>query len=77
MTTSQDYTIANYRGYGAITVPANTRLTHKTALGIDVNYHFVDDLSWVEQNYPQYHPMMLKHDIAHYGIDVPKEFVKY
>lgn len=77
MKTSQDYTIPNYRGYGEITVPKGTELTHKTACGIDEKYHFVADLNWIAEKYPQFHPMMLKHDVAHYGIDVPKEFVEY
>lgn len=76
MKTTQDVTV-NFREYGEITVPKGTRLTHKTASGIDKNYHFVDDFVWIAQNYPQYHKMQLLHDATHYGIDVPKQFVDF
>lgn len=75
MKTSQDVTI-NFRDYGEITVPAGTRLTHMTALGIDKKYHFVDDLSWIKKNYPSI-DRVLSHDAFYYGIDIPKEFVSY
>lgn len=75
MKTSQDVTI-NFRDYGEITVPAGTRLTHMTAIGIDKNYHFVDDLSWIKKNYPSI-DRVLSHDAFYHGIDIPKEFVSY
>ena len=43
MKTSKEYTAKNFMGYGDITVPAGTKVTHKTALGDDPNYHFVDE----------------------------------
>ena len=75
MKTSQDVTV-NFRDYGQITIPKGTRLTHNTALGIDKNYHFVDDLSWIERNYKDI-DRVLRHDAYYYGIDIPKEFVEY
>lgn len=77
MKTSKDYTIADYRGYGEITVPAGTTLTHQTASGIDPKYHFVLDLSWITNNYPHLHRMQLLQDATYYGIDVPVEYVDY
>lgn len=77
MKTSKDYTIADYRGYGEITVPAGTLLTHQTASGIDTKYHFVADMAWITKNYPMLHPMQLLHDADSYGIDVPVEYVDY
>jgi hypothetical protein len=60
----------NFRGYDII-VPMATRLTHRTALGHDPNYHFVDDLSFIDKKqWP-----LLWHDAYYYGIDIPKEFV--
>ena len=79
MKTSQDYTlhfkVAN-SDYGMITVPKGTRVTNQTANGVDENYHFVSDLSWVkhhESGLPQYG---LIHDLTYYGINVPKEFIE-
>jgi len=67
--TSQEITM-NFRGYD-ITIPAGTRLTHKTALGDDPNYNFVNDLSFIDKrNWP-----ILYHDAYYYGIDISKEYV--
>lgn len=75
MTTSKPYT-TNFMQYGEITVPSGVRLTHKTACGIDKNYHFVDQFDWVKTNYPQVASVLLI-DLTYYGLNVPKEFVKY
>jgi len=75
METNQDYTVENFRGvYPPITVPKGTRLTHQTAMGIDKNYHFVSDMSWITKNYPTIAKVLI-HDVTYYGINVPKEFV--
>ena len=74
MKTVKDYTV-NFRGYGKITVPAGTRITHNTACGYDEEYNFVDDLSWIDVNYPHI-KFGLKHDCTYYGINVPSEYVK-
>lgn len=79
MRTNKDYTVhfkvaGGTTDYGNITVPKGTRVTHMTAMGIDERYHFVDDLSWVDKNYPEI-ASVLKHDLTYYGIDVPVEFV--
>lgn len=66
--TSQDIPM-HFRGYD-IVVPKGTRITHRTALGTDPNYNFVDDLSWIDKKYP-----LLHHDAYYYGINVPKEYV--
>jgi hypothetical protein len=75
METNQDYTIENYRGtYPPITVPKGTKLTHQTAMGIDKNYHFVNEYGWIYRNYSTI-AKILKHDVTFYGINVPKEYV--
>lgn len=64
-------------GYDVV-IPAGTRVTHRTATGIDENYNFIDDLSWI--------PLLdiagmkiknssLIHDATYYGINVNKEDV--
>ena len=73
MRTSRNYTV-NFRDYGPITVPAGTRVSYQTAYGIDPNYHFVDEFGWIFKDYPSI-AYMLKHDVVHYGINVPKECV--
>ncbi len=78
MVTSKDYEIhfkVVNTDYGVITVPKGTRVTNQTAMGIDKNYHFVSDKSWVkphDDGTPQYG---LLHDIEYYGIDVPEEYI--
>lgn len=75
MRTKQDVKIT-FRHYGEIVVPKGTTLTHMTAVGENVNYHFVQDLSWIKKNYhDQWRP--LYHDAYYYGINIPKEFVEY
>lgn len=80
MVTSKDYSVhfkvAN-SDYGILTVPKGTRVTNKTAMGIDKNYHFVDEFDWIQPHdngVPQYGLIM---DVKNYGINVPKEFVEY
>lgn len=79
MTTKEDYTL-NYTvansSYGEITIPKGTKVTNKTALGIDKNYHFVDEFEWIDEKYPTI-SRILKHDMQHYGINIPKDFVDF
>lgn len=72
-TTIKDYTY-NYEGFGPVTVPVGTKVTHQTACGYDENYNFVADFSWIKTNYPTIDRVLL-HDAIYYGINVPKEYV--
>jgi hypothetical protein len=80
MKTSKDYTVhfkVDRSDYGMLTVPKGTKLTHNTAMGVDKNYHFVDEFDWVKP-YPDGLPKhALLFDLKHYGINVPKEYVEY
>lgn len=86
MKTIQDLTYY-YNGYGQFSlqrihdnygfefpliVPKGTHTTHKTASGIDKNYNFIDDFSFLKD-----HPYraLVMHDITYHGIDVPQEFL--
>ena len=71
MKTKEDYTVEFMR-HGKVTVPKGTKVTHQTALGIDENYHFVDDLSWIPKD-----NFLLRHDVTYYGINVPKELISH
>lgn len=75
MKTTKDVTV-KFMDYGEITIPKGTALTNQTACGIDKNYHFVSDLSWIDKNYSDI-SRPLKHDSTYYGINIPKEFVDY
>lgn len=75
MKTNQDVTI-NFRDYGNITIPKGTKVTHMTAMGIDKNYHFVDEFQWICDNYKDIE-RILKHDAIYYGINIPKEYIEY
>ena len=79
MKTKKDYKV-NFKvsnsDYGILTIPKGTKVTNQTACGIDKNYHFVNDFSWVKDvdGIKQYG---LIHDLTYYGINVPKEFVEF
>jgi hypothetical protein len=73
MKTSQDVTI-DYMGYGPITIPKGTGVTHETACGHDENYHFVNDLRWIRRDYPTIAGILI-HDATYYGIDIPVEYI--
>jgi len=60
-----------------ITIPKGTALTHNTACGIDKNYHFVSDWSWLEPEKQGFGRTMLLHDLEHRGVNVNKEDVDY
>ena len=72
--TSQDVKM-KFRDYGEITIPKGTRLTHQTALGVDKNYNFVSDLSWILPYADGTKQHGLIHDAIHYGINIPVAFV--
>jgi hypothetical protein len=80
MKTNADYQL-NFKvantNYGILTIPKGTLLTHRTAMGVDKSYHFVADLSWVKDHACGLKQYGLIHDIEHYGINVPKEYVEY
>ena len=80
MKTIKDYTtnfkVANC-DYGTITVPAGTRVTHRTAMGIDKNVHFVDEFDWIQPYSDRTPRHGLIIDMRNYGLDVPKEYVSY
>lgn len=75
MKTNQAVTL-KFRDYGDITIPCGTPLTHQTASGIDVKYHFVNAFGWIDENYPTI-ANILKMDAQNYGINIPVEFVDY
>jgi hypothetical protein len=73
--TSKNVTV-EFRNYGKITIPKGTKITHRTATGVDENYHFVDETDWIYENYSSI-ANILKHDVVHYGINIPKKFIRY
>jgi len=82
MTLKKDFIINNYKpvsgeeGYGKIIIPKGVKITHMTAMGIDENYHFIDDLSWIEKKYSKI-ASILSHDMYYHNFNIPKEFVDY
>lgn len=74
MVTNKDYTIKDFMGYGEITIPKGTRVSHETAMGIDENYHFVNEYGWIREKYPTVANILL-HDVYYHGINVPKEYI--
>jgi hypothetical protein len=63
-----------FKGYN-IEIPKGTRITHQTAMGIDTNYHFVSNLSWIPlvNGVKQFG---LIHDATYYGININKKDVE-
>lgn len=75
METNQDVKVL-FKDYGEIVIPKGTKLTNMTATGKDENYHFVDEFQWMKKKYASISNILI-HDAKHYGINIPKEFVKY
>lgn len=76
MKTNRDYTV-KISNNPEVTIPKGTRVSHKTASGIDENYHFVADWNWYKPEVKGFARKMMLHDFTHRGINVPKEFVDY
>jgi len=79
MKTNTEYSVHFKVGntdYGILTIPKGTKVTHKTASGIDKNYHFVDDFSWVEPWPSGMKKHGLLHDLKYHGINVPKQYIE-
>lgn len=74
MKTTQDVEI-DFRHYGKIKVPKGTRVTNKTATGIDSRYFFVDEFEWIDRDYPQI-AFGLHWDAEYYGINIPEQFIE-
>jgi len=64
-----------FRDHYSITIPKGTKVTNQTALGVDPNYNFIDDLSWIPlvNGVKQYG---LIHDATYYGINIHKDLVE-
>ena len=62
-----------------IVIPKGTKITNLTASGIDENYNFIEDLSWIPQldfNGEKVNNFSLIHDATYRGISIPKEKVE-
>jgi len=72
LVTNQEISMT-FRGY-SITIPKGTVTTHDTACGMDKNYNFINDFSWMV--YPDGSKMSgLIHDAKYYGINISLEFL--
>mgnify|MGYP003659917808 CR=1 FL=1 len=68
----------NFKGHD-IVIPKGTRTTHQTACGIDENYNFISDLSWIKPHIidgKEVKNYGLIHDATFYGINIPKNQVE-
>ena len=65
-----------FMNYGKITIPKGTRITHKTACGVDESYNFVADLNWIPLHDNGVKQYGLIHDATYRGINISKEFVE-
>lgn len=75
MLVTKEEIIMEYRDFGKITIPKGTRTSHHTACGIDENYNFITDLSWIPLvNGIKQHGLIL--DATHYGINIKKELLE-
>lgn len=80
MKTNREYKV-NFKvantDHGIVIIPKGTRLSHMTANGIDKDYHFVCDFSFVKPHEDGTKKYGLLHDLEYHGINVPKEYVDY
>jgi hypothetical protein len=73
MKTHKDYTF-NYLNYGEITIPSGVNVTNETAMGFDYKIHFLNQLDWIDEKYPEVSGI-LKHDMTYYAPDIPLEYI--
>ncbi len=71
-TTTKDFSV-QFKGY-ALTVPAGSRVSNKTAMGCDDNYRFWQDFQETAEKLTGFKHSMLAHDLDHYGINIPAEY---
>ena len=57
-----------------LTVPAGSIVSNKTACGYDDAYRFWQDFRAVAELVTGFPESMLRHDLTHYGVNVPAEF---
>ena len=70
--TTKPYTV-DYKGY-TITVPAGSRVSNKTAMGNDDNYHFWQGWSAQIEELTGFKNSILAHDLTYYGLNIPAEY---
>jgi hypothetical protein len=63
-----------FRDFGTIVVPVGVEVTSQTAMGVDASYNFVNVFAWVRRDYESIHTILI-HDLRHYGLHVPEEFL--
>ena len=70
--TTRDYKIKAF-GWD-IVVPAGSRVSNRTAMGVDDNYHFWEGWEKQIQELTGSSNSILAHDLMHYGLNIPDEF---
>ena len=61
-----------FRNTYDIVIPKGTKVTNQTAMGIDKNYNFINDLSWIPLHDNGIKQHGLIHDATYYGININK-----
>ncbi len=71
-TLSKPY-VATYGGY-TFTIPAGWPVSNTTACGPDDSYRFVSNVRKLAADVTGLPDSMLRHDLEHYGLNVPEEY---
>jgi len=73
-TTIKEYKV-KYKGFD-LTIPADSKVSNKTACGPDDHYHFwVVDHEMIKR-ITGYRSSLLLHDLIHYGLNIPAEYCR-
>ena len=72
LVTKTELHVGDYiQGYADIVIPKGTRTTHMTACGIDENYNFIADLSWIPKELG-----ILRHDMIYHSIHIDRKLLE-
>ena len=73
MDTNQDFTIANFRGFGDLKIPKSTRV-HTIVGGGGKLFYCISDTSFIFQQLPKF-VSVLGHDLKYNYVYVDEKFV--
>lgn len=72
--TIKEYIVEDYRKNGKLVVPVGSEVSNHTALGNDDTYRFWTNFHKVAEEMSGFKNSILKHDLTHYGLNIPAEY---
>jgi hypothetical protein len=63
----------HFKGWD-LEIPAGSIVSNETAGGCDDKYRFWSDYHKIAKELTGYHTSILRHDLEHYGLNIPAEY---